>query len=379
MGWPDQILDRIIPHQWRISRPVFQFPSSHGPATLPGLPTEIMLEIASHLPVSSVAILTLVSKHFQCVLGTKSRGQLGDETNERRVFSHLLARNLSDYVADSGLIRKLPSSRPSSYKKGSRRHYSEKNGFLVPYTRFGYAVTWPHVLLALKRDAYSAPHRISLSAFDHASKSGSRKETVHFNALARIVSGHLLLRCTYKTPAVSRKQAGIEYQGLAALELDICRHSSTKRRGFAWFDNHLANALLGGGGRKFTIHEMISRGGDETRNYGWDDSLDADNLNDLLVPTNNASADISGQCTFCFTEYTVSKSGTKRGEIDIKVWQDLGTGSFLSDELAESFDTQWKALVSSTALIRQFPFGSVRAAFEEGDGSRLVAGPVEVG
>jgi len=219
----DRVLSRLhnkLPHRWHLSHSASQPPPTYGPATLPGLPNEVLQEIAAYLPISSVAILTLTGKRLQDALGTKSWERLRNGGRERVAFLHLLARDLPDYVADFRLIKKLPKSLPSNRGKGAGPHYTTVNGLLEHFTRFSYAVAWPHVLLALKRNAFGAPHGIPLSDFKHTSKRCMGKEVVHFEALARIVSSHLLLRCTY---TVSCKRGNVDLQDLQKLKLDICR------------------------------------------------------------------------------------------------------------------------------------------------------------
>ena len=124
------------------------------------------------------------------------------------------------------------------------------------------------------------------------------------------------------------------------------------------------NAIAGGGGKKFNRWEVARTSG-PMYHRGWDNELDADSIDDLLGTGDVRTGDISGQCKFCFTEYTASKSMPEsNGQVTLTVWHDFGTGS-------ASADLHWTALTGDLNHYRVFPFGSVRDAFEQDDGSRL--------
>ncbi|KAF2245551.1 hypothetical protein BU26DRAFT_71168 [Trematosphaeria pertusa] len=210
-------------------------PLSPSVVTLAGLPTEILHSIAHRLPISSAAVLPLVNKHFLHIYGMQAWESLKHDITQRRVFLYLLERDLPDYYADLQLTKKIPASSPSNYVKDSRQHYpSTGRGFFLNYDRFGYAVVWPHVVLALKRNAYGGHHGIPLEAFTYETtrrytpkpwyrnfeeyvqwgQLASYGQPVQFGTLARIVSGHLLLRCTYR---VFEKRVHVHVQTLKGM------------------------------------------------------------------------------------------------------------------------------------------------------------------
>ncbi|KAF1976541.1 hypothetical protein BU23DRAFT_565703 [Bimuria novae-zelandiae CBS 107.79] len=216
---------------------------------------------------------------------------------------HLLERDLPEYHAyHYYLRRKLPNSFPSNFTRGSEAQSRTDIPFSVSYARFGYAVLWSHVVFALKAERFGAHYGISLDAFSHDAEYKPGFENfekpqnnsnrnwndiqICLSVRARIVSGHLLLRCTY---TFLHEDRTLNRDDLMGVGLDVCRHTSTQDRNVPWFENHLANAIRGPP-YYFAAYDPLAPDGRET-------------MEDVL--SRNESVRISGHCAFCFTEYTV--------------------------------------------------------------------------
>jgi hypothetical protein len=115
---------------------------------------------------------------------------------------------------------------------------------------FDYTITWPRLILALKRHVYGDEHGRSLDVFNHEtgftfySSTGSYGVTLSIEA--RIAAGRLLLllRCTYiiSQSSTSNRET-MTIANLKALALNPCRYVGTGRRRSPWYDNRLAHKL----------------------------------------------------------------------------------------------------------------------------------------
>jgi hypothetical protein len=83
---------------------------------------------------------------------------------------------------------------------------------------------------------------------------------------------------------------------------------------------------------------------------------------------------ITGQCSFCMTEYSVTSS-KEDGTICINTWQDLGTRR-PRHPADDSVGPVFRAIAGTSkpedCKILAYKAGSVRAAYETDDGSEMV-------
>lgn len=219
-----------------------QYLRSYPAASLPGLPIELILHIASFLRPHEKVLLILTCKQLLHTLGARPLRTIHFLLRERKLFMHLLERDLPNHYAYYYYLRpKLLQSYPSNFKVDSKHHYLPDRGWMLLYERFGYAVMWSHVVFALRADSLGASYGIPLDAFDYAAKQrrdGDLKPTglkafkkhllrkaprdaqVKLSVRARIVSDHLVLRCTY---TISHKTRSVDRDDLKTLGLDVCR------------------------------------------------------------------------------------------------------------------------------------------------------------
>ncbi|KAL1607998.1 hypothetical protein SLS60_002937 [Paraconiothyrium brasiliense] len=367
-----------------------QYLPIYSATTLPGLPKELIQLIASFLPPHEEALLILTCKVLLHTLGTHSWLIVSSLVKERKIFMHLLERDLPNYYAYYyHLRRKLPYSYPSNLLQNSTRHYMTDRDWLLPFARFGYAVSWSHIVFALRADSFGASYGIPLDAFAYDSyqrigynapkytklkkiktnkaskvfKFGGLREDdvqVQLSARARIVSGHLILRCIY---TVSNKKRPANLDDLKTLGLDVCGHISTTYRNEPWYVNILADSLRGPSckwapydGSGWADHPVSpSQQVDPTTTAGIilespatgedrkEVAEDLVTVEDVLGA--NADDDYSGQCSFCFTEYSVQEASLKPNNgIEVVVWHDLGNGKS-TDGVFWVQNSHWKALV----------------------------------
>ncbi|KAJ4353572.1 uncharacterized protein N0V89_005302 [Didymosphaeria variabile] len=371
-----------------------QYLPTYPTTTLPGLPNELIRLIASFLPPHAEALLILTCKQLLYTLGTHSWLVVPPLLKERKMFMHLLERDLPNYYGYFyHLRRKLPHSYPSNFVENSKRHYMTDHGWLLPSARFGYAVSWSHVVFALRADSFGALYGIPLDAFAYDSyqriecttpeyakfkkiketrvskwsKFNRRREDdtqVQLSARARIVSGHLILRCIY---TVSNKKRPANLDDLKTLGLDVCGWAPYD--GSGWADRPVPpsqpadlNTTAG------TVSQSPDARVDIKETVGLFQTM-----KDVL--RTNADIDYSGRCTFCFTEYSVQEASLEPNNgIEVVVWHDLGDGKS-KDGIFWAKNVHWKALVNedqSHMCTRHYvrPH-SIRDAFEDGNGSGL--------
>jgi hypothetical protein len=206
-------------------------------------------------------------------------------------------------------------------------------------------------LLALNRELYDAPHGLDLYCFAHSTSTTLVSQTdaadVHPLTVAmdaEIVADRLLLRTTYSvSPASGLEDATLRFASLSALDLRICRHSSTTERSSPWYDNSLVQSL---GARKWIDEE-----GDEDMNE--------------LFGIEDARTVYTGTCSFCMMDWRVEKEG--KG-IVITTWMHLG-----GREERTVVWSAWRAAVGKRGerdhecRILRYNMGVVRDAFECGE------------
>ncbi|KAF2451028.1 hypothetical protein P171DRAFT_151210 [Karstenula rhodostoma CBS 690.94] len=385
----------------------------YPPNTLPGLPKELIQIVASYLPPHGEALLALTCKQMLHTLGAGSWDILPNLLYERKMFMHLLERDLPEYYAyNYHLRRKLSDSYPSNFAENSKRHYTTDVGWLLPNNRFGYAVQWSHVVFALRAEAFGASYGIPLDAFDYDADQRSdylgtggpgpnnkfkdltmfnhlkqyiqgrsnrcppNDVQLHLSARARITSGHLILRCIY---TASSKSRSTNLGDLNYLRLKVCGHISTTERDDIWADYVFmcwANELASSPRPVDSITTANTVAGSSGEGEGEGAKAVAGELETTTDGLGaNALARYSAQCTYCFTEYTVQEVIREPyNSIEVVVWHDLGSGKSKDGVFWEK-PVHWQTFISRKMSHPRSPWSrrarSIRNAFEYGDGSRL--------
>jgi hypothetical protein len=316
--------------------------STPSPLLSPSIPTEIHLCIADFLPAHSLVALTLTCKRLLRIFGTYHHTSLRTTPTSLAAFLRLYERDLPEYYyLDHLLHRRIPGSTPTH------------NALVYPMrpaytTSYNYTITFPHLLLALNRELYGAPHGLDLSCFSHSTSTTLVSQTdaadtypVAVTMTPKIVTDRFLLRTTYSiSPS---EDAALRFAPLSALDLRICRHSSTTERSSPWYDNSLAQTL---GARK------------------WIDEEGDEDINELFG-LEDARTVYTGTCSFCMMDWRVENEG--KG-IVITTWMHLG-----GREERTVVWSAWRAAVGKRGerdhecRILRYNMGVVRDAFDCGE------------
>lgn len=307
-----------------------------------GMPTEILQLIARFLPAPSEAALTLTCRTSLLKLGNRSWYEINTPsfphavhhkryccTPERETLIQLLDRDLKDLIycyfcnilhSPSDLRNPVSQQRECAKVEQMRRKdckerylrmhddlpFSEIQAFMKRHLRFGIDCS---------------------SQLQHMSKTSTvraKTSTYQITTLARIISGHLVIRSEYwiTVPWSKAKSA------LGAAEtsnLKICPHSVPSSLHNYWL-RHCAELT-------------------EKHNNG---SIPCSECNSLQ------------QCMYCATEFQMetAKIGKKGIAIAITVWQDLGDGS-------SPYNTKWEESRFVTYRKQNFIPGNIKAGFED--------------
>jgi hypothetical protein len=178
-----------------------------------------------------------------------------------------------------------------------------------------------------------------------------------------IVNSYLLIKWSYTFDFL--KDGFLhDLHSLEGADIEICGHVHVQRRNEPWFDNTLANQVLNEG----PDHSLAARRGRRCSCCSFDD----DRFGPLGEPEPSQWLRLR-QCAFCVTEYEVDVCRAE-SKIVVTAWHNAGKfASFLSGTI----NPHWEALVgkpgSSPHEVRVtfYPMGSVKTAFETGDGSGL--------
>jgi hypothetical protein len=252
---------------------------------------------------------------------------------------------------------------PHHYLKESSDHNLSRSSYQLLRNRFNYSVAWSHLILALKRHAYGDKHGLSLDASRHEAKSiiilrkdCDDRHNVQLSIEPKVVTGRLLLRCTYHiSHTTSHRELTSTELKLSAIQ--ICWHVSTTMHHLPWYDNSLARCLSA---KRYTPE---------------DDESDDEDIQNLPEP-DHAPQTLRGRCSFCMTDWCVAPSEDDRA-FTITTWQNLGNGDDPEDgrpsrKLRNPENEVWKAFAGIDGMPRhkcytlKYPVGSIRTAFETG-------------
>jgi hypothetical protein len=327
--------------------------ASIPPILNPAIPTEIYLCIADHLHTHSLVALTLASKRLLNIFGTRHHTALGTKPRELATFLRLLERDLPElFYLDHLLRRPIPGSTPTK----DALAYPTRPMYSILASGADYTITFPHLLLALKREIYGETHGLPLSVFTHtmhttlaAPMNASDEYLVSISVVPKIVSRRLLLRTTYHIApkCTSSTDTGTWLSKLRGVNLRACRHTGTSLSGSPWYDNALAKAF-------------------HACRYEDDGLFEERNIDDLLG--NHSVVMVTGTCMFCLMDWEVEKGQDKR--VVLTTWTNLGSGI--------EGNKVWKSVVGEKEgrehMCRISPvLGSVtRPAFESGVGKHLI-------
>lgn len=208
----------------------------------------------------------------------------------RRNFLLLLERDLPNYYLerewDPALKKQLRSLYPHNYRMYSLEHYLCMSKYEILTKRFIYTIAWQHLILALKRKAYSDEHGLGLEAFRHevttTTAIGPDRYMIQLTIEPKIVTGRLLLRCKYVIWKVATPPCQITAMELQPLYIHICRHQSTNPRS-STFD-------YAGFGHCLNAHD--------------DDNDDPDV--EIVLDPHNALKTFRGHCNLCMTDWYVA-------------------------------------------------------------------------
>jgi hypothetical protein len=316
----------------------------------PSIPTEIHLCIADFLPAHSLVALTLTCKRLLRIFGTYHHTSLRTTPTSLAAFLCLYERDLPEYYyLDHLLRRRIPGSTPTH----NALAYPTRPAYV---TEYDYTITFPHLLLALNRELHGAPHGLDMSAFVHSTTTTLVLQTDAANTYPlsvaiepKIVADRFLLRTTYSISA--SPATTLRFASLSALDLRICRHSSTTERSSPWYDDSLAQSL---GARKWT---------DEDGDEGDED------MNELFGIA-EARTVYTGTCSFCMMDWRVEKE--ENGFV-ITTWMHLG-----GREEGNFAWSGWRAVVGKgrgrehECCVLAYRIGTVRDAFEFGEAKALL-------
>ena len=323
------------------------------------IPTEIHLTIADYLPLSSRVALTLTCKRLlEEVYGTKNWKLLRDKSDkgrERAEFLLLLERDLVDYYhrsfGETSLKKRLPASTPQNYIKNSPDHYQDEHAYLVLLEHFQYAISWPHLVLALKRDKYGSGHGLSLDTFKYngtrtfvSDGTPVRPYTVDLDIEPRIVNARLLLRCTYQIRHAPSWEV-IDLSELLDIKLSLCKHISTQARREPGYDDALSLYLA-------AWHNIV------------EDSWAGEDMDKFLTSSHLLMPEwMRGHCRFCMTDWNVA-TAPNDDSILVTTWQNLGTGNS-RQPVRDPLNTVWSVFTGELyAYNLVYHPGCVEEAFE---------------
>lgn len=318
--------------------------------TIIGLPNEIIQRIATYLCPAHVACLTLTCRRMLVSLGTGSWLRITDDLCECVEFIFLL-----------GPRSTTPNSAwPIMYSGGESSLYSGP---------FNYLVGWLHALLSCLQ---YPTHSVNLDKYadtTYRSLGKGRLLTCRLVVTPRIVAGYVLIKATY-TFVSSTDEDKPEFWHLCDVDAGICKHTLFKNRREPWHDNTFASAL-----RSFGNHRW-NPSHDYDASEVLDDSNTGPSYDDILGPTPPSDGISLRQCSFCVTEYDASLQGsTETNSIVLNVWTNLGRVRPLSSNEFEENNKLWEAFTGRGAKhdvqVHFYPLGSVKNAFEHGDGSKL--------
>ncbi|KAF2713121.1 hypothetical protein K504DRAFT_461701 [Pleomassaria siparia CBS 279.74] len=263
--------------------------------TLTGLLVEILKNIASYLPISSVVALTLTCKLLTKIIGTTSWYAVRNNSIasvERLRLLKLLDRENPLWWTENYL--RYPITNVNGQVKPP--HFSSDNGyFKVLVTEFNQGST--DVTASITDPHGHLVHQAS----------------IHLLISAKIVAGFLLLRCVYKLS--SDRIDRLEFHNLIEANPDICRHTGTRTKNNTWSDDTLATFLVptsyqyfgsswhGGNNKKLTLDDVSGSKGTK----------------------------FTGNCSRCFTDYEVtSASEDPEANLVLTTYHNLGIGKLSS-------------------------------------------------
>jgi hypothetical protein len=325
---------------------------STPPILNPAIPTEIYLCIADHLHTPSLVALTLTSKRLLSIFGTRHHTALRTELVKLAAFLRLLERDLPEhFYLDYLLRRRIPGSTPMK----DALAYPNRPMYSILASGTDYTITYPHLLLALKREIYGEPHGLPLSVFAHsmrtvlvANTNASDEYLVSISIVPKIVSQRLLLRTAYHiTPESTSTDTGIWSWKSCAVDLRVSRHTGTSLDRSPWYDNALAKVF-------------------HACRYVDDGLFDERNIDDLLG--NNRVDTATGTCMFCLMDWEVEKQ--ESGRVVLTTWTDLGS-RVEGNEVWKSVVGEREGMEYMSRILPILP-SVTREAFESGVGKALV-------
>ncbi|KAF2109879.1 hypothetical protein BDV96DRAFT_604367 [Lophiotrema nucula] len=350
--------------------------SNLGP--LLALPTEILQQIVTPLPIESVIALAITCKKALDMFGTSLEGfQRMPNRIERSRFIIALERDCPGYYSDTVLRRKIPNFFPNNAALfRSSPPACPRNVFHI-LEEFDYEISWQHLALALKRHHLGASHGISLDTFKVHKKqaihdvrcvfltsqlrldgdppvgAGPGPETIERNVditvTPKIVENYLLLKSVYKIPYDESEARDLDLTACRTLDLRLCRHVGTKARGEPWFDNSLSILLWSP-----PPHEMRDFRtwwypcGDPWCDCQEDRNQDDLDYNECLGSQPPFLDSGLQQCAFCFTEYQLKvEQAPSEAHIVITVYHNLGHGKSKGSPAWDPENRVWKAFAGT--------------------------------
>jgi hypothetical protein len=321
---------------------------SNGPRPTLPLPRELIQQIASYLPPSSAAALSLSSRQHLLIIGEVSWEKLRQDFEESAAFNAIMAGEYWDNFGS--WWNRLRAS-------GAKSHLWEDHR---------YAVGWLYALV-FKKCGIDSCRNISLDEYERDATSRLGKLDIRLAMTPRMVAGKVLLKAIYTIRLHEDNKDPLTLQKLADENIRVCRHVGTQRGCRPWHDNRFADGILP------TENHREAPGG-STGDSGADSDLDHGIIDGR--PTDGEDVSLQ-QCCFCVTEYEASYEKREKGHwfLSIRAWHNLGSITSHKGLESEEYCPLWHKFVGGeydyevTPIC--FPLGSVKNAYELWDGSQL--------
>jgi len=314
-----------------------------------GMPAEILQLIARFLPASSEVALTLTCRMSLLKLGNRSWKEINTPsfphavhnkryccTPERETLIQLLNRDLKDLIycyfcnilhSPSKTLSDIRNP-VSQQRECTKVEAMRRKDFKERYLHMHDDLPFSEIQAFMKRHLrFGIDCSSQLRQMSKTSTLRIKKSTYQITTLARVISGHLIIRSQYwiTTPWYKAKGAPGAPCTAETTKLKICPHS---------FPNSLHNYWLGHGAG---LTEKSKNG-----------NIPCGECNSLQ------------QCMYCTTEFQMetAKIGKRGSVIAITVWQDLR-------DCSSPYNTKWEEPRFVTYRRQNFLPGSIKAAFEE--------------